>query len=294
MTNTEDLHIKKEIFPLFDFVYNDLSKDRLFQLLTEIPVSMEEVLQRQDILKRLMENSRLHRTFSYSKTEFNEVYHYLNSFKDRDTNGYGSSLKFHLFFARTERCRESGRLSQLVLFFNHLNNYYFSHLDSQSFPESFKLGLENITRFFLDLRIEKYASIARSHGLKIRQILELSNIISKNAKGGDLDVFWEHFFLFEAYLSVSKGILKHNFKFPEFTKTGFSLVDFYHPMLKKPVKNSLSEKKHVTLITGPNMSGKSTLLKAVGLCFYLGRIGLAVPAEKAELPFFDFSSHQFE
>ncbi len=287
MKNIQDLHIKKEIYPLFDFVHNDFSKDRLFQLLTEIPCTIEEVLQRQDILKNLMGNKRLQRTFSYSKTEFSEVYHYLDSFKTRNTNIYGNSLRVHLFFARAERYRESGRLSQMILFFHNLNNYYFSHLDSQSFPQPFRVGLEKIARFILDLGIEKYASIARSHGLKIRQIIELIDILQKKTKGRDIDDFWEQVFLFEAYLSVSKGILKHNFKFPEFTETGFSLLDFYHPLVKQPVKNSLSVINHVTLITGPNMSGKSTLLKAVGLCVYLGHLGLAVPAEKAELPYFD-------
>jgi len=34
------------------------------------------------------------------------------------------------------------------------------------------------------------------------------------------------------------------------------------------------------------MSGKSTLLKAVSLCVYLGHTGLAVPASKATIPFF--------
>ena len=38
------------------------------------------------------------------------------------------------------------------------------------------------------------------------------------------------------------------------------------------------------------MSGKSTLLKAIGLCVYLAHLGLAVPAEKCDLPFFDVIS----
>ncbi len=33
------------------------------------------------------------------------------------------------------------------------------------------------------------------------------------------------------------------------------------------------------------MSGKSTFLKAVSLCVYLGHIGLGIPASKAEMPF---------
>ena len=35
------------------------------------------------------------------------------------------------------------------------------------------------------------------------------------------------------------------------------------------------------------MSGKSTLLKSLGLCIYLSRIGFPVPASKCEIPYFD-------
>ncbi len=35
------------------------------------------------------------------------------------------------------------------------------------------------------------------------------------------------------------------------------------------------------------MSGKSTLLKAISHCVYLGHLGLGVPASKAEMPFFE-------
>jgi DNA mismatch repair protein MutS len=56
------------------------------------------------------------------------------------------------------------------------------------------------------------------------------------------------------------------------------------------VKNSMTVRENVILITGPNMSGKSTLLKSIGLCVLLGHLGLAVPAEKCELVFFDVIS----
>jgi len=38
------------------------------------------------------------------------------------------------------------------------------------------------------------------------------------------------------------------------------------------------------------MSGKSTLLKAIGLCVYLAHLGMAVPAASCELIFFDVIS----
>jgi len=47
-------------------------------------------------------------------------------------------------------------------------------------------------------------------------------------------------------------------------KAGIKLVDAYHPLLERPVTNSLQE-NHNILLTGSNASGKSTFLKTVAL-----------------------------
>ena len=71
---------------------------------------------------------------------------------------------------------------------------------------------------------------------------------------------------------------------------GLSIDEFYHPLLKYPVRNNIEVNDAVTLITGPNMSGKSTLLKSVGLCVYMAHLGLGVPTVRCEIPFFDVIS----
>jgi DNA mismatch repair protein MutS len=43
----------------------------------------------------------------------------------------------------------------------------------------------------------------------------------------------------------------------------------------------------VLAVTGPNMAGKSTLLKAVGTAVYLAHLGCGVPASRARLSCFD-------
>ena len=77
------------------------------------------------------------------------------------------------------------------------------------------------------------------------------------------------------------------FVFPTIDDTQFSIEGLFHPLLKNPVRNNITASKNVILLTGPNMSGKSTLLKSVSLCVYLAHAGLAVPASKATLPFFN-------
>ena len=58
-------------------------------------------------------------------------------------------------------------------------------------------------------------------------------------------------------------------------------------MVENPVKNNLQTTCNMVVLTGPNMSGKSTTLKAIGLCVALAHLGLAVPAENCRIPFYD-------
>lgn len=68
-----------------------------------------------------------------------------------------------------------------------------------------------------------------------------------------------------------------------------------HPVVEKVlgdqtyVPNDVKMPKDVTvlLITGPNMSGKSTYMRQLALTVIMAQIGCYVPATKAELPIFD-------
>ncbi len=291
--HVDDLHFKKDILPLFDFVYNEFSRDSLIGLLSELPASLEEVLIRQQIIKSLMRNEALQVPWSYHKSEFNEVYGYLESMKTRGIQLSGASLKIHLFFARSERNGEKGKLGQLVLFFYKIHQYYFSHLKEEPFPAVFGRQIKNCKEFFSGLGVIKYQAIARKRRFRIGEMAVVVEFLQEKIRQGEMDIFWKDLFLFEAYLSIARGIIKHHFIFPDFNsdnRDGLYISRFYHPLIKDPVKNDLAAQEHVSLITGPNMSGKSTLLKAIGICVVLAHLGLAVPADRCELPFFEVIS----
>ncbi|HXB31497.1 MAG TPA: hypothetical protein VNW49_16840, partial [Puia sp.] len=122
--------------------------------------------------------------------------------------------------------------------------------------------------------------------IRIRHIVELMKIITEKVTNGQVASFWKRWFQFESYLSISNGIIKNGFVFPSFDETAFSMEGLFHPLIKKAVRNDLFAHKNVILLTGPNMSGKSTLLKSISLCVYLGQTGLAVPATKVVMPLF--------
>jgi DNA mismatch repair ATPase MutS len=92
--------------------------------------------------------------------------------------------------------------------------------------------------------------------------------------------------------TMAKLIHTKGLSLPEYrlsSNSQFEAVDSFHPFLPEPVKNSFEFTDHsnVCFLTGPNMSGKSTFLKTMGLLVYLSHLGLPVPAKKYTTSIFE-------
>ncbi|AKG73821.1 DNA mismatch repair protein MutS [Salinicoccus halodurans] len=82
---------------------------------------------------------------------------------------------------------------------------------------------------------------------------------------------------------------------PEFTQNELNIEDGRHPVVEKVigentyVPNSLDMdgSTFIYLITGPNMSGKSTYMRQTAIISILAQMGMYVPAKSARLPIFD-------
>jgi DNA mismatch repair protein MutS len=72
---------------------------------------------------------------------------------------------------------------------------------------------------------------------------------------------------------------------------GITLRASRHPVIERlmpresfiPNDASFSEVERVLLVTGPNMAGKSTILRQIGLCVVLAQMGAFVPADEARI-----------
>ncbi|XP_037355926.1 mutS protein homolog 4 isoform X2 [Talpa occidentalis] len=93
--------------------------------------------------------------------------------------------------------------------------------------------------------------------------------------------------MLDMLLSFAHACTLSDYVRPEFTDT-LAIKQGWHPILEKisvekPVPNNtyITEGSNFLIITGPNMSGKSTYLKQIALCQIMAQIGSYVPAEYA-------------
>ena len=76
-----------------------------------------------------------------------------------------------------------------------------------------------------------------------------------------------------------------NYTIPDFNNVNkISFDNLFHPLINEPVTNSLAEITKSVLITGSNMSGKTTFIKTLGVNFILAQTLNFCLAEKISIP----------
>ncbi len=199
---------------------------------------------------------------------------------------------------------EAAGIPSLKLAFNNVFGYYLevrnSHKDKV--PEEWhrKQTLVNAERYITD-ELKKFEVEVLGAEEKIKAIetqlfealvaqaaAEVSALLHSARWVATLDVL----------LCFSEVALKNDYVRPTFTETQeLEIRKGRHPVIEKVlpegqpyIANSLemnAEASAIAMITGPNMSGKSALLRQTALIQILAQIGAFVPAKSARLPIMD-------
>ena len=200
--------------------------------------------------------------------------------------------------------RERTGIPSLKIGYNKVFGYYLeiTRVHSEKVPEEYirKQTLVNAERYITP-ELKEYEEKILSAEEKIESIesrifhelcqyiLSQAGILQENAAVlSRLDVLSNF-----AWVSISNKYTR-----PIFTKAGtikikagrHPVVEQLLPATERFIPNDLSmntEKSQIHLITGPNMAGKSTYLRQVGLIVLMAQIGCFVPAESAEIGIVD-------
>ena len=96
----------------------------------------------------------------------------------------------------------------------------------------------------------------------------------------------------DVHISVGRVAAERNFSFPLALppeRRRLYLQGVYHPLVPNAVPNTLeiTPDNHVLFLTGANMAGKSTFMKALGISLFLAHMGFPVPAARMEFSVLD-------
>lgn len=92
-------------------------------------------------------------------------------------------------------------------------------------------------------------------------------------------------YFIDAYNSIARTAIKNRFTLPKYeisTNPILIAAGLKHPLLEDAISNDvkIGHKENMVFLSGPNMAGKSTFLKSVGIAIYLSHLGFPVPAKE--------------
>lgn len=199
--------------------------------------------------------------------------------------------------------REATGIKNLKIKFNKVFGYYFDVTNSfkDQVPDYFirKQTLANSERYSTDelediagkilgaedrlygLEYDLFCELRDNLALEVKRVQKTAKIIA------DLD----------ALASLAYVAEKNHFVRPSMNEEGrINIIEGRHPVVEKVLDNDSfitndtyldNELNRVSIITGPNMAGKSTYMRQVALIVLMAQIGSFVPAKSADIGIVD-------
>ncbi|MCJ7512422.1 MAG: DNA mismatch repair protein MutS [Anaerolineales bacterium] len=197
--------------------------------------------------------------------------------------------------------RQRTGIKSLKVGYNKVFGYYIevSNANAAAVPPDYirKQTLVNGERYITP-EMKEYETIVLTAEERIRQTeselfdevchsigTESSRLIRTARALGRLDVT----------AALAETASRHNYVRPEFVLEGFAILEGRHPVVEQalgpqrfvPNDCAFEPGERLRVITGPNMSGKSTYLRQVALIVLMAQIGSFVPARAASVAITD-------
>lgn len=198
--------------------------------------------------------------------------------------------------------RERTGIKNLKVGYNKVFGYFIeiTHSNSNAVPDNYirKQTLVNAERYITP-EMKEYETLVlnaeeRIHEVEVKLFHELCDQLAGSTKKllstaraiGNLDVL----------ASLAEAAVVGDYVLPEIMDDcGLEIHDCRHPVVEKLLHNDrfvpndaiFEEGEMIRIITGPNMSGKSTFLRQVALIVLLAQIGSFVPASSARIGLVD-------
>ena len=201
-----------------------------------------------------------------------------------------------------QREREATGIRNMKIKFNKVFGYFIeiTKANLDMVPEHYirKQTLSNSERYITP-ELKKYEdtiinSKAKIEDLEYHLFKEISGKLKEHRK--ILSELAERIAYIDVMVSFAVSAIENDYTKPEMNEEySFEIEGGRHPVVEKLIGRTdyvsndtvFTEKESFIVLTGPNMSGKSTYMKQIALISIMAQIGSFVPAKKANLSIID-------
>jgi DNA mismatch repair ATPase MutS len=160
-------------------------------------------------------------------------------------------------------------------------------LKNESIPETLNSKIEEIYTLIDKTELSLIFENESAKELDNVRLLKLAHFLRYRFKEPMKKLLRIHSEL-DAWFGMAMAVKNLKLHFPDFIETNKPILHtggLYHLLLEQPVPYNLEmdDKHHFVFLTGANMAGKSTFIKAVGIALFLAHTGMGVPCTQMRL-----------
>lgn len=280
---------KKSVFSLFNYT-NTTGGRKQLEIFFDNPLTDIDLIEQRIQVLRYFQHFNI--GFKLEKEYFNFIEYYF--IQENIPNRYSRSKSLLNAFIYNIKPRNEFYIIQrgIMLLIKSLNDIYYTvkDIDSGSSP----VYIRNCKTKILD-KIEN-TPLKIVLGLKGRRNLnpfEFGKLdyFFRKAEFNNIKEILEIIYAFDAFQSIVFASDKHGFTLPTYSSelNYYHAEGLFHPLLENPVSNNFEfvPGRNVCFLSGPNMAGKSTFLKSLGISLYLSHLGFPVPATNLKTSIFN-------
>lgn len=268
------------IFSYYDMTKTKGGKKCLYEIMNNPLTEIAEIKNRSELIK-FFYSSDFELSINYNQLEYIEYYLKLqtNSLKDDLFSSLINHLSYKIRPSNDYYLINKG-IGQLVLLFKELDKILKEN--PENIPELLKKEIQTIDVLIKNPFLITY--INSNEALKFNDINKLDAFF-RNNYANELENLIQSVYSLDAYISVADTTRKHNLTFPTYLESDtpeLEVTGLFHPLLKnaKSYDFEIGKECNMFFLTGPNMAGKSTFLKSIGLSIFISHLGFPVPASK--------------
>lgn len=284
----------KSLLDYFDQAFTIGGSDVLYDYFTHPLTDGNEIQKRQDAI-RYLANEKLAPLFD--KYMMNDLERYLRLpeelYSQRIVDYYRLKFSKNIWsldykVSQLHIRRSVMEIAQIILHLQELFGRIEQSGNSTGKLADLKSDFLHLTDF---LDFTELQNVAEGQN-KLRIIIKY-DFLFRNSEKSRINQVLNIWYTIDALFSISRVLIDKSLVFPQVIQQDegplMNIKGLYNLTLDKPIKNDIeiANGKNIWFLTGANMTGKSTLLKSIGVCVYLAHLGLPVPARNMQFVPFD-------
>jgi DNA mismatch repair ATPase MutS len=281
------------VFSVLDKTVTTGGKDKLRKKFLKPEYDLTGIKKTREAVKYILENKTGWK-FRFTKKMMDqlEFYYFLNIdpvVSKYDFVNFFEGLRYWILYNSYYKTFREG-VQNIFNFFRIMNSFWFGN-KSDDMPDLLKdiFGeIEKILNLAFVKEILEKGDKGKPDFIEVFSMDRDFRKIFKDEIAVIIDMVYE----LDVLISMAKATREYNLVFPEFIESDSAHVEIdglRHLFVKdcKPNDFKMTNGSFFMFLTGPNMAGKTTYLKAAGVALFLAHLGFGVPAENMKLTTFD-------